>query len=149
MSRRRTAGFTITELMVVALVLLILAGIGLPMYQQYRKRATAASVQGAMVALRFAVLSAAEAGGGFPPSAAGTVTPELAPYVPGGFQMTTPVYTLSWLQTDPSAGGTLVMTTMDGTVCQQVFGAYGGASAPPTITGSCAGGGGLIMVAIS
>ena len=150
MNRR---GFTMVELMATISMLILLASISLPRYQQIRKRAQAADIVASMSALRTAAFSYNSTTGNWPRRAGfGRVPNGLAPYLPGSFQMQTPDRRLAWRTTNATVGGqplqlqAIWMRTTDPIFCQGVSGLLGGAGNSALITNCRRRGGDVIWL---
>ena len=95
MTSRR--GFTIIELLTVALILSILAGISLLKYIDLRNTARAAEVAGDFRAVLVAAYNYHAEYDTWPPDGGPGAPPApLAPYLPGGFSFAKPEYTLDF-----------------------------------------------------
>ena len=103
---RRRRGFTFVEVLVVVIVIGILTTLAVLKYIDLRHRALSAGATADLQAVRLAAYSAwyehttwpAEAG-------AGTVPPDLTPYLPVGFSFSKSEYTLDWDNFVPPSGG--------------------------------------------
>jgi prepilin-type N-terminal cleavage/methylation domain-containing protein len=83
---RKPLGYTLIELVVVMMVLSILAGIAMQLYQGFVIRARATDIIGDMNAVKVAVLTYQSDHNAWPPEAgSGQIPPGLADYLPGGF----------------------------------------------------------------
>lgn len=152
MNRR---GFTIVELLAVASVMGLLASIGLPKYQQVRKKADAAETVASMSAVRVAAFQYNEATGNWPPNAGlGNVPTGLAPYLPGGgtklFRAS--YHRLQWTTVRvagrrPPAMQVITASITDGVVCRSVYGLWGG-TGNRELVGSCAARSGTVTLYI-
>lgn len=95
MSRR--PGFTIVELMVVVTIVGLLTSIGLPKFRDVQRRAVATQLLGDLDVIRHAAMSFYVDSSYFPvetPSA--VIPPNLAPYLPSGFSMSKPAWTMDY-----------------------------------------------------
>lgn len=82
MMPRARAGFTLVEMLIVAIVLGLLAGIAIPSLKKAIYKADAARIMADMSAVRFAVAEFMEDNGRYPnPAASGQMPPELQPYL--------------------------------------------------------------------
>lgn len=98
-ARRRSSrrGFSLIELMTVMAVIGLLAALGIPRYHEMKRRAFSAAVVSDFNTVRIASYNyfadhstyPADGGAGAPP-------PALVPYLPAGFQFTTPNYDLDY-----------------------------------------------------
>lgn len=93
----RRGGFTLVELLVVAAIIGILAGLAIPNLRTMIFRARAAEVAGDMEVVRVATLSYHADRLGWPGEAAeGTVPSELVPFLPENFSFSGDGYTLDF-----------------------------------------------------
>ena len=95
---RRRGGFTFVEMLTVLIIMGILASLALLKYMDFRRTAMTSQVSGAISIIRVAAY-AYEADHQYQwpaESGPGVMPPELVPYLPTGFDMTTPEYTLDW-----------------------------------------------------
>lgn len=105
------AGVTIIELLTVIVVIGILANVALPLYRNVTERADAAKITSDYHAVKVAAFSYFSQHNTFPPSgSAGTVPPELVPFLPEGFRFTYGDATYRWhrwaLPSGAPGGGT-------------------------------------------
>lgn len=147
-------GFTLVELITVVAVLGILVGVSIPQYQQVRRRADAAAVVGAVHVVRHAAYSYNESTQEWPPGAAfGRTPPGLAGYLPSGFSLTQPTFSLAWMSLDVVQNGltetihTIGISVPDGLTCQEVESMLGGA-ANADVTAICWPGGGQVQLKV-
>ena len=104
--KRRRAGFTIIELLMVMIVIGILAGMAILKYIELRHRARAAAVVAALESVRLAGYGAFYETGNWPSDAgAGSVPAGMTQYLPANFSFDTPDYTLDWENFVPPGGG--------------------------------------------
>ena len=95
--RRPRRGFSLIELMTVIGVVGLLAAIGIPRYREMKRRAYSAAVLGDFNTLRIASFNYFADNATYPPDgAAGSPPPSLVPYLPQGFEFSTPSYTLDY-----------------------------------------------------
>jgi prepilin-type N-terminal cleavage/methylation domain-containing protein len=146
-------GYTIVELLIVVCILGILATIVMPQVQGSRARARAASVLGAMRAVRIAATIYYDSAGAWPPSAGlGNVPRGLAGYLPSTVDFSGDGYQLRWQVTTVRAGGTrttvanLQARTSDRLLCPPIGILLGGPS--PTLTVACGAGSGRVTETI-
>lgn len=151
---RNRRGFSFLELITVVAVLGILVGISIPQYQQVRRRADAAKVVGAVHVVRHAAYSYNESTQQWPPAAAfGSTPPGLASYLPSGFSLTQPTFSLAWMSLDVVQDGltqtthTIGISVPDGLTCQEVESMLGGSS-NADVTALCWAGGGQVQVKV-
>ncbi|MBT8398578.1 MAG: prepilin-type N-terminal cleavage/methylation domain-containing protein [Gemmatimonadetes bacterium] len=101
---RRTHGYTLIELLTVAVLLAILAAIALPMFRDTVHNARAANILGdvRVVQIAYSNLLADNPtwtrNGGW-----GRVPPDLAPYLPEGFNFQTEMAVYRWVRLRPRA----------------------------------------------
>lgn len=108
-SAGRRAGFSLMELLVVVVILGILAGVGMPLYQKVTYRARAASLINDLQVVRTAAHQYQAAENAWPPDAErGDVPPAFAPYVEM-VQFAGDGYTLDWDNWDPIIGISVVV----------------------------------------
>ena len=94
---KRRTGFTLVELMVAVTICGVLAAIAFPKYRQMRVRATAAQILGDFDVMRHAALSFYVDSQYFPEEPGGTnVPPGLVKYLPSGFTMVKPDWTMEY-----------------------------------------------------
>lgn len=104
--KRRRAGFTIIELLMVMIVIGILAGMAILKYIELRHRARAAAVAADLESVRLAGYGAFYETGNWPSDAsAGVVPAALVQYLPANFSFDRPDYTLDWENFVPPGGG--------------------------------------------
>ncbi|HET9516045.1 MAG TPA: prepilin-type N-terminal cleavage/methylation domain-containing protein [Gemmatimonadales bacterium] len=112
-ARKRVAGFTIVELMTVMIIIGILAGIALLKYIDLRNTARAAEVAGAFRTVGLAAHNHYADSETWPADGtAGVTPPALVQYLPGGFNFTTPHYTLDYENLSIGGGFTMVGVTV-------------------------------------
>lgn len=93
----RRGGFTLVELMVVAAIVGILAGLAIPNLRTMITRARAAEIAGDLEVVRVAALNYNGEHHSWPSEAPlGTVPPELVPYLPENFSFSGNGYTLDY-----------------------------------------------------
>jgi len=81
------AGFSLAELAVVVMIVGILAGVAIPNLVSARYRAEAAHIVSDVHTIQLAAYGYLGDNGKFPPSAGyGSVPPQLAPYLPDGYE---------------------------------------------------------------
>lgn len=84
--RGRWGGFTLTEMLIVVVVVAILGSIALPELNRALHRARAAAIMADLNTVRLAAHEAIAANGAFPAKAGwGVVPPEMAPFLPENF----------------------------------------------------------------
>jgi prepilin-type N-terminal cleavage/methylation domain-containing protein len=109
---RGRGGFTIVELMVVVTIIGVLAAIGLPKFRDVQRRAVATQMLGDLDAIRHAALSFYVDSGYFPPDAGTAEVPRnLGAYLPNGFSMRKPEWTMDY-ENWPAAGGGPAASTL-------------------------------------
>ena len=93
----RRGGFTLVELLVTAAIVGILAGLAIPNMKNVLLRARAAEVAGDMDVVRVATQNYQANAHTWPPeTSAGTVPPELVPYLPAGYSFARDGYQLDF-----------------------------------------------------
>jgi prepilin-type N-terminal cleavage/methylation domain-containing protein len=97
-SRRcRRRGFSLIELLTVMAVIGLLAAIGIPRYQEMKRRAYLASVASDFNAIRVAAYNYFADHSTYPPDGASGIPPAvLVPYLPQNFSFSGPRYTLDY-----------------------------------------------------
>jgi len=101
----RRGGFTLVELLLTAAILGILAGLAIPNMKTILLRARAAEVAGDMEVVRVATLTYNGYAHTWPSeTAAGTVPPELTPYLPDGYSFVRNGYRLDFENWNLTAG---------------------------------------------
>jgi prepilin-type N-terminal cleavage/methylation domain-containing protein len=96
-TRRRRAGFTFIELLVVVTIVGILSSIAVPKVLEVRRRATATQIMGDFDVVRHASLSFYVDSQYFPAEAgSGRVPPGLKTYLPTNFSMKKPQWTMDY-----------------------------------------------------
>ena len=96
-SPRRRRGLTLIELMTVMAVIGLLAALGIPRYRDVKRRAHSAAVVSDFNTVRIAAYNYFADHATYPEDGtAGAAPPSLVPYLPHGFQFTTPNYTLDY-----------------------------------------------------
>lgn len=97
MSARRRLGFTLIEILMSLTIVALLASIAVPKFRDIRRRATATQILGDYDVLRHAVLSFYVDSSYFPAEAGKGTTPQnLTKYLPTGFSMKKPQWTLDY-----------------------------------------------------
>jgi prepilin-type N-terminal cleavage/methylation domain-containing protein len=116
--RGRRAGFTLVELMVAVTICAVLAAIAVPKFREMRRRATAAQIMGDFDVMRHATLSFYVDSNYFPAEPDGpAVPPGLVKYLPNGFTMEKPDWTIEYenwamkAQTDATKSSQIVGVT--------------------------------------
>lgn len=90
-------GFTLVELMICVIIVGLLASIAGPKFQAIRRRATATQILGDFTVVQHAALSFFVDSQYFPPEAgSGDLPPNLQKYLPSGFSMKKPEWTLDY-----------------------------------------------------
>lgn len=108
----RRPAFTIVELMVVVTIIGLLTAIALPKFRDVQRRAVATQMLGDLDAIRHAALSFYVDSSYFPPDAdLGQVPQNLGPYLPTGFKMAKPEWTMDY-ENWPGAGGGPAVSTL-------------------------------------
>jgi prepilin-type N-terminal cleavage/methylation domain-containing protein len=101
---RKRRGFTLVELMICVIIVGLLASIVAPKFQSIRRRATATQILGDFTVVRHAALSFFVDSQYFPEEAgSGDLPPNLQKYLPSGFAMKKPEWTLDY-ENWPSGG---------------------------------------------
>lgn len=96
MSARR-GGFTFIEVLMVVSIIGILAAVALPKFRDVQRRARATQLLGDFDVLRHATLSFYVDSGYFPPEVSRAAMPRnLRPYLPSGFLMAKPLWTMDY-----------------------------------------------------
>jgi prepilin-type N-terminal cleavage/methylation domain-containing protein len=104
MTLERRAGFTLVELMISVIIVGLLASIATPKFQSIRRRATATQILGDFNVVQHAALSFFVDSQYFPEEVgSGELPPNLGRYLPAGFSMTKPEWTLDY-ENWPSGG---------------------------------------------
>jgi prepilin-type N-terminal cleavage/methylation domain-containing protein len=97
MTRRRKAGFTLVELLVVVTVIGLLSTIAIPKYQDFKRRATATQILGDFAVVQHAAMTFYSDSGYFPQEAsAGSIPPNLTSYLPTNFVFQKPQWTMDY-----------------------------------------------------
>ncbi|MDA1081409.1 MAG: prepilin-type N-terminal cleavage/methylation domain-containing protein [Gemmatimonadetes bacterium] len=106
MKRRRRVGFTLIELLITVTIVGILARIAIPAVSQFRLRARATNIINDLEVIRSGAFGVMADSGVWPlDAAAGTVPPEMVPYVPAGTSFTPePGVTYDWRLTGMPGG---------------------------------------------
>jgi prepilin-type N-terminal cleavage/methylation domain-containing protein len=95
--RRRRRGFSLIELMTVVSVLGILVAIGVPRYQDTKRRAFAARIATDFNTVRLAAFNYYADNSTYPPDGSpGIAPPALVPYLPRNFKFDAGNYTLDY-----------------------------------------------------
>lgn len=104
--KRARSGFTLVELMVAVTICSVLAAIAVPKYREMRRRATAAQIMGDFDVMRHAALSFYVDSQYFPEEPSGsTIPPGLVKYLPTGFTMEKPDWTMEYENVAMTEGG--------------------------------------------
>lgn len=94
---RSRGGFTLVELMIVALVLSVLAGIAMPNLRRAITRARATAVVGDLQVVRVGLYTYFADHNSWPPDRnRGRIPSDLLPYLPAGFSFVSDEYTLDY-----------------------------------------------------
>ena len=94
---RPRRGFSLIELMTVMAVVGLLAALGIPRYRDMKRRAHSAAVVSDFNTVRVAAYNYFADHSAYPPDAgSGTPPVALTPYLPQGFEFSTPNYTLDY-----------------------------------------------------
>ena len=97
MTRRHRIGFTLVEILMSVTIVALLASIAVPKFRDIKRRATATQILGDFDALRHAVLSFYVDSQYFPKEqSSGKMPANLQPYLPNGFKMKKPQWTLDY-----------------------------------------------------
>lgn len=97
MNARRTAGFTLIEVLIVLTVIAIVMAFALPTYTEMIRNTRAAEAIADLYAVRAAAYLYYGDHQSWPAeSPTGNVPPELVPYLPRGFSFRRETYTLDW-----------------------------------------------------
>lgn len=104
--RPNRRGFTMIELIIVVVVLLILSSMGMLRYIDLRREGYTTQISGDIDVIKLAAVGYWGEYDTWPStSAIGSAPPELAPLLPAGFQWSKPFWNLGWVSdASPTAG---------------------------------------------
>jgi prepilin-type N-terminal cleavage/methylation domain-containing protein len=146
-------GFSLVELLIVVSILGILASVAVPKVQAARARARAASIIGAVRAIRIGATIYLDSAGDWPATAAQGVIPSgLGGYIPPTAGFTGNGYRLRWRRTSVTSGGvstsrgSVVIIMTDDLLCEPVAVLMGGPS--PNVAVNCAAANGRVTLTI-
>lgn len=97
MSGSRRQGFTLIEVIITMMIVLMLSAIAVPKFRDVRRRALATQIMGDFDVLRHAALSFYVDSGYFPEAVGpGEAPPGLVRYLPNQFNLTKPQWTMNY-----------------------------------------------------
>lgn len=108
---RNRRGFTLIELLMVLTIIGIIASFAVPKLQDMKRRATATQILGDFDVVRHAAMSFYVDSGYFPAEAGRAAVPRnLRPYLPNGFSMAKPQWTIDYENWSMRKGSKFVKT---------------------------------------
>ena len=112
MTRTDRRGFTLVELIIVIVVLLILGSLALMRYIDLRREAYTSQIAGDIEVVKVAAITYYGEHDAWPATAGqGMAPPELQNLLPGGFAFTRQFWTTGWVSDDPQDASIVIQST--------------------------------------